>query len=185
MGDNGTPSEVIQPPYTPDHAKSTLYQGGIHVPLIIADGSHLVGRDPEPTERVGFVTNPGRTESSLVLALDLFATIADIAGVDVPDEDSVSLLPYLEDRAQHLRDFVYTESFRTTEPGSRQGTARDERFKILFKAPCTYELYDLLIDPWETTDLYPARQAQAQASQDALIQEMIAIDPTYPSSCQK
>jgi arylsulfatase B len=36
VGDNGTPDEVVQAPYYKFKAKSTIFEGGIHVPLVIA-----------------------------------------------------------------------------------------------------------------------------------------------------
>ena len=33
LGDNGTPNEVVVPPYDPQHAKLTIYEDGIRVPL--------------------------------------------------------------------------------------------------------------------------------------------------------
>ena len=54
IGDNGTPGQVIQAPYSSTHAKDTLYEGGIRVPLIIKGPSVVAG---------------GRTNSSLVHAV--------------------------------------------------------------------------------------------------------------------
>ena len=35
VSDNGTTEQALGPPYRPGVGKATLYQGGIHVPLII------------------------------------------------------------------------------------------------------------------------------------------------------
>src|SRR5262249_33719596 len=37
LGDNGTPSEVAETPVDSKRAKGTVYQGGVHVPLVICD----------------------------------------------------------------------------------------------------------------------------------------------------
>ena len=82
MGDNGTPGQVIQPPYDSTHAKDTLFEGGIRVPLII--------RGPGIT--------PGRTSDALVHAVDLFSTQLALTGVPLPTTvtlDSRSLDPLL------------------------------------------------------------------------------------------
>lgn len=103
VGDNGTPGPVIRPPFTALQGKGTLYQGGIHVPLIVT------GPD---------VKRRGTCEA-LVGTVDLFATLAEIAGVKVdelpiPDRtlDSVSMVPYLKDPATAtIRKTILSETF--------------------------------------------------------------------------
>jgi arylsulfatase A-like enzyme len=68
LGDNGTDQTVIQPPFDPTHGKGTAYQGGIRVPLI------AVGPN---------VLQPGSLCHALVNTTDLFATVAELAGVDL------------------------------------------------------------------------------------------------------
>ena len=81
VGDNGTTRAQLQPPYPNRRGKDTLYQGGIHVPLIISGPA---------------VANPGRTSDWLAHVVDLYATILDLAGLEpeFPNTlDSQSLLP--------------------------------------------------------------------------------------------
>jgi arylsulfatase A-like enzyme len=59
LGDNGTPRQVIQPPYSASRAKGTLYEGGIRVPLIVAGAG---------------VISPNRVSTEVVHCVDLFAT---------------------------------------------------------------------------------------------------------------
>jgi len=42
IGDNGTPGQVAQSPYTISTVKNTLYQGGITVPMFISVQAFLV-----------------------------------------------------------------------------------------------------------------------------------------------
>lgn len=88
IGDNGTPQNVIQTPYTSAHSKETLYDGGTRVPLIIAGPS---------------VVSPNRDSTALVNCVDIYSTILELAGIDVEATqpvanpiDSVSLLPILQ-----------------------------------------------------------------------------------------
>lgn len=88
IGDNGTPQNVIQTPYTSAHSKETLYEGGTRVPLIIAGPS---------------VVSPNRDSTVPVNCVDLYSTILELAGIDVDATqpvgnpiDSVSLLPILQ-----------------------------------------------------------------------------------------
>ena len=91
VGDNGTPQNVIQPPYNAAHSKETHYDGGTRVPLIIAG--------PE-------VVNPNRESTAPVNCVDLYSTILELAGVQVASAqpatnplDAKSLLPILQNTA--------------------------------------------------------------------------------------
>lgn len=103
LGDNGTPGPVVEAGLDATKAKGTLFEGGVNVPLLV--------RGPA-------VAVPGSSSNALVHTVDLFATIADFAGVDIdalyPDItfDSVSIAPLLADpAARHPRQFVMTEQF--------------------------------------------------------------------------
>src|SRR5690606_9976818 len=65
IGDNGTPQQVIESPYTT--YKGQVYEGGVLVPLIVK-GPGVVG---------------GREVFDLVHGVDLFATIAELGGVNL------------------------------------------------------------------------------------------------------
>jgi hypothetical protein len=108
IADNGTPGNASQLPFPPDHAKGTLYQGGINVPLII--------QTPEG--------QAGARCHELVSATDLLATVAQLVGVSPPglrELDSISLAPYVDEAFASFppglaRAFAYSELFR---PGFR------------------------------------------------------------------
>ena len=63
IGDNGTPGGVIQPPFTREHSKGTLYDGGTHVPLVINGPS---------------VLRPNTISDQLVHCADLFLSLIHI-----------------------------------------------------------------------------------------------------------
>jgi arylsulfatase A-like enzyme len=99
-GDNGTAREVCTAPYTAAHAKGSVYDGGVRVPLFV--------RSPwiSPSLRGTQVDAP-------VHLVDVFATVCELAGVDpatTPGVDSVSLAPYFSG-APAQRQRVYTEDF--------------------------------------------------------------------------
>jgi hypothetical protein len=108
LGDNGTPSNVVLPPLDPEHSKGRLYEGGIRVPMIVS-GPRVV--------------TPG-VSAALVNATDLFATVAEIAGVDPQTVlpagtalDSVSFAPYLGDPAlPSIRQTNFSEVFLPNGP---------------------------------------------------------------------
>lgn len=147
IGDNGSTSATIQPPYPPERAKGTLYEGGVRVPLLVAGAG---------------VKNPGRESTALVHLTDLFATFLDLtgAGATAPSLagvriDSRSLQPILLGQAfEPAMAGILSENFGDTVPDSVAGRAAwDGRYKLLQFASGTYELYDLNTDPLETSNL--------------------------------
>jgi len=104
LADNGTGRVVIEdPPFDRKHGKGTLYEGGINVPFIVAGRS----------------VAKGARSRALVNTSDVFATVAELAGVDLERVmppgvklNSVSLVPYLKnpDRPS-IRTVVFSERF--------------------------------------------------------------------------
>ncbi len=118
LSDNGTDPDWIEPPWNTSRGKGSVYDGGVRVPFIVA-GPH--------------VAEPGSETGALVQVVDLFPTLAELAGVDVdglrveegsaagaPVElDGRSFLPVLEDPQASIREFVYTEGFYPNGDRSR------------------------------------------------------------------
>lgn len=142
LGDNGTEARTTEPPFQADHAKWTVYEGGINVPLIVSGPA---------------VASLGREEKALVCTVDLFHTIAEFQGLNartiVPAAvalDGISLVPYLRAaNSPSLREFAYAESFNAR---IHDRAVRNDRYKLIDRNG-SEALYDLLIDPFEQTDL--------------------------------
>lgn len=138
IGDNGSHPNVIQAPFSSTKAKGTLFQGGIHVPMIIS----------------GYGVNfQGERDSSLISTTDLFATICEIAGQDNGSyEDSQSFASVLTGRGQGPREFNYSEILADTQNKSGY-TIRNDRYKLIVFDSGQRRFYDLLMDPYEETSL--------------------------------
>lgn len=152
MGDNGTPSQVAQAPYTA--TKSTLFQGGVNTPLIVC------GKN---------IARKGVVETALVQAPDLFPTIAEIGGLVLPTyQDGTSLRPLCSDASATKRTFVYTEQFG--QNSENDGYAiRDTQFKLIRLENGTEYFYDLQSDPFETSNLLNSSLSyEAQAAYNSL-----------------
>lgn len=168
LGDNGTPPSVTIAPFLPPHAKPSVYEGGVNVPLLISGP---------------LVTLPGTECQALVNTTDLFATVAELAGVDpaawLPGTklDSISLVPYLLNPFQpSQRIFSYAERFRpvgaTGAVPLAHRSIRDERYKVVSRIE-GYEFYDLQADPFEQVNLVQIGLTPAQAARfDALVFQM-------------
>jgi arylsulfatase A-like enzyme len=160
LGDNGTPSGTLQPPYPGGRGKSTLYEGGIKVPLIIAGPA---------------VTNPNRTNSTLVHAVDLFATILELAGTSVAATvpanvvvDSRSIVPALLGATDPSRR-VYADLFGDTLLNGQDGRMlRDTRYKLIRFNDGHDEFYDLQTDAYEGTNLVGALTSDQRQYYDRL-----------------
>ena len=159
IGDNGTDRRTIQPPFTSNHAKGTVYEGGVHVPWIVAGPA---------------VTTPGETNFTPVHVVDLFATILEMAGTSaaavVPTNvtlDSQSILSTTTTGANDSR-LIYSEVFETPASTNDQRALRDSRYKLIQFADGREEFYDLQIDPVELTDLSGTLTSEQQAYRDRL-----------------
>jgi arylsulfatase A-like enzyme len=117
LADNGSDGDFVRPPLNEGHAKTTAYEGGINVPMIVAGP---------------WVAHPGSESQALVQDIDLFATVAEIASVNIDHLlrqdgtpapiDGRSLLALLRDPSASIREFAYTERFRPNGPPPYIGT---------------------------------------------------------------
>jgi arylsulfatase A-like enzyme len=178
LTDNGTPQGTVAPPFPSDHGKLTVYEGGINIPLIIS----------------GYrVKAPGREVQALVQTTDLFATVGELAGVDVGAAlpgvplHSLSMLRYLEDpAAPALRDKIFAEVFHpnglgTTVFNAQNYAARNDRYKLIqiqvaTGMPFAEKLFDLWADPYEQQNLLHSTLTPEQlAAYNELLAHIIAL----------
>ncbi len=125
--------------------KHTNYEQANRIPiLIVAPG----------------VTTPNSSTHQLAESVDLFPTLAELAGLPAPKGpqsiDGASLVPVLQDPNQRVRDHAYH-----VYPRRKLGRAiRTERYRLVewkelgrSAGPAEYELYDYQTDPHETENL--------------------------------
>jgi arylsulfatase A-like enzyme len=123
--------------------KRSMTDGGIRVPFIVRWPGH--SKAGTVSDHVGYFG-------------DMFATVCDLLRRPAPASlDSVSLLPTLEGRVRDQRqhDYLYWEFY---EQGGRQAV-RFDRWKVIrepmYNGPA--QVYDLVADPGELTDLAASR----------------------------
>lgn len=135
--------------YTADHGlaigqhglmgKQNVYDHSIRIPLIFW----------------GPGVKEGQRVHGLSSNIDIFPTLAELAGVPVPRQDGVSLLSLIRGEKRTARETVCTV-YRDV-----QRMAKDDRWKLIryYHSPITntgtdrIQMFDLQEDPWETTDL--------------------------------
>jgi arylsulfatase A-like enzyme len=162
LGDNGTPGEVISAGFDPDHAKASVYEQGVHVPLVVAGP---------------IVDGPGRRSSALVHAVDVWAAVAEVLGVRASSLpaglaiDGVSFLGTVADQGRPgPRTRVLCERFRPSgfDPGGGGLLAdrlercfHDGVYKYVYlrapngsgTGPVTERFFNIEDDPLELVDL--------------------------------
>ena len=117
--------------------KSSLREGGIRMPFIVAWGGKL---RPQGSDHVGYFP-------------DVMPTLCELAGVEPPATDGISFLPALEGRRQPQHEYLYWEF-----PGSKGWVAvRWGEWKGLLRrvkeGNDRFELFNLSDDPREEHDL--------------------------------
>ena len=127
--------------------KQSCYDHSVHVPLVFA----------------GPGVPRGETRDAFAYLLDIFPTLCDLTGVDLPETvEGRSLVPALRDPAEGVRDhllFAYRHLHRAV---------RGERYKLIeyvVDGARTTQLFDLVDDPQELRDLSgdPACAGQIEA----------------------
>ncbi len=173
VSDNGTSADAMLPPWDPERAKLSLYDGGCRVPMVVA----------------GPGVSPGRTDA-LTHVVDLFPTIADFAGVDLAEVvdseglpvvlDGVSLRPVLADPEASVREYVYSERFRPNGGPAPDDVddqmIRDGRYKLMRRVGVETLFFEYGADRWsEGPDLLPGGLTPEQwIAHDRLLAELDA-----------
>ncbi len=149
--------------------KHTNYEQANRIPLLIAAPGLPDGGLPEG----------GMCTQQLAESVDLFPTLAELAGLQTPSGpqpiDGLSLVPVLRDPAARVRDHAY-HAF----PKAKLGRAiRTDRFRLVqWKGPgendrdAEYELYDYQSDPHERKNL--------AVENPAIVDSLKAVLATYP-----
>lgn len=144
--------------------KHTNYEQANRIPiLIVAPG----------------VTSPGQSTGQLAESVDVFPTLAELAGLPAPNGpqriDGVSLVPVLKDPRQRVRDHAFH-----AYPKQKMGRAiRTDRYRLVqwkrvgqSENEAEYELYDYQESPVEQVNL--------AAQSPEVVQRLKAILATYP-----
>jgi arylsulfatase B len=163
MGDNGSPGQVAQAPFFRGHAKGSVYQGGVNVPYMMT----------------GPGINGGRSSKALTNSVDVYATVLELAGIDVasarPQDkgfDSISMLPVLlDDQESTGRVFTYSDAFGRGDPPAR--AIRNASYKLYVKGE-EEELYDLALDPYESNNLLGDDLNNESEAEYRNLQQMLA-----------
>lgn len=134
IGDNGTPNQVAQSPYSSSKAKNTLYKGGVNVPMFISGNS---------------VSRSG-TDNNLINSTDLYATIAEIIGTSTNEINDSKSFKSLFTASTSIRDYQYSE---LVDGANDEWTISNGTYKLIVNSLEIEELYNLANDPYENSNL--------------------------------
>lgn len=135
IGDNGTPNQVAQSPYTSNTVKGSLFQGGINVPMFI------LGSEDIST----------KTVNELVTSTDIFATIAEFAGSSQKQvNDGISFKDLLTGDEYANREFQYAEM---DDGNIAAWTIRNQEYKLIVNANGEEKMYYIIEDAYEQNNL--------------------------------
>lgn len=149
--------------------KHTNYEQATRIPILISAPG---------------VTRPGSSTRQLAESVDLYPTLAELAGLPAPRVpqrlDGKSLVPVLKNPSSRVRDHAYH-----AYPKKKLGRAiRTERYRLVEwksigggAAAAEYELYDYRTDPLETKNL-------ADSSPDVVAKLKKILD-TYPAPAHR
>jgi arylsulfatase A-like enzyme len=135
VGDNGSSDNAAVGEFVNLPGKSSVYEGGISVPLIV--------NGP-------VVAEPGEPIDAWVSVTDVFATFAELAGIDPNDPalglDGVSFLPHLTNpNAPSAREWIVANEFSPNGPGEHtrfNQAIRGPRFKVV-RSDSRWETFDM------------------------------------------
>ena len=126
------------------------------------------------------MAQPGSTSEALIETVDIYPTLAELAGLPMPAGrqtfDGISFVPVLQDGRRSLRDHAY----HCFPKAGRLGRAiRTSRYRLVEWKPMNgnggdpaYELYDYQQDPLETRNL--------AAERPEIVRELVEKLATHP-----
>jgi len=152
--------------------KRHTHEGGIRVPGIVSW--------PNGLKNAGVM--PGTISAEPIIGSDIFPTLLEVADIEAPKGiklDSASILPLLQGKTfTRPRPLYWRNTFHVF-----QVALRDKEWKIVSNSKRTeFELYNLRLDPRETSDLSQHYPAIFEKMKKALIEydsEVIAEGPDW------
>ncbi len=145
IGDNGSSQRTAQIADL-TRAKGTIYQYGIHIPMIISGPS---------------VVNPDRSSDALVNTVDIFSSVLEMFGYNnwnaqIPANkpvDTQSLLPIIKNTSSSIRPWAFSEIFKLTTDSADGKTIRNTDYKLIRFNYGEEQFYNLTNDPLELNNL--------------------------------
>ena len=126
--------------------KQNVYEHSVHVPLVMS----------------GPGLPKGETRESFCYLFDIFPTLCDHLGFEIPESvDGQSLVPAIKDAGVWIRDQVFF-AYKNFQRGYRKGNWKLIKYNV--NGLQRTQLFDLAADPWERNDLSANPDYQEQVN---------------------
>ncbi|MFI3319449.1 MAG: sulfatase-like hydrolase/transferase [Rikenellaceae bacterium] len=136
IGDNGTEKRSLQAPYSPRHGKGSLYDSGVAIPMIVCGAG---------------VPKGGERSSALVSAVDIFPTVMEFAGKEMPKYQDAYSFASVVTGGETLRKFNYSEILNPRM--GYMNAISDGVYKLITTKSGTEEFYNTDDDVLEQSNL--------------------------------
>ena len=158
IGDNGSPGQVVQQ-YNTRRAKGSVYQGGINVPMIVSGNG---------------VSRMNQTDDAFTGTVDLFATIADIAGTGTTEvNDSKSFRRTFNETGYTIKNYNYSEQGNSSNSNTDYAI-RNATHKYIMFNDGSEALFDLISNPFENPNLMAPARLPLSSADSAIKAELEA-----------
>jgi arylsulfatase A-like enzyme len=148
--------------------KRDLYEGGIHVPMIVSWPGKV---------------KPGTTSDHISAFWDMLPTFCEIAKVDAPENiDGISMLPVLlgKDSEQKQHEYMYWE---LPEQGGRQAIRKGDwkavKYNVKGNPDTEIELFNLRDDPSEKMNI-ASNHLEIVQEMEVLLKQARAESKAFP-----
>ena len=125
--------------------KTEVDEGGVRVPLFIRWPGHI-----QPDTKVTEIT----------AHVDLFPTLVELCNIPMPEtlpQDGLSLVPLLEGNTKGWPDrMIFTHQNQLGDTRMTPGSMRTQQYRLVNRGE-GYELYDMVADPGQKTDVADQR----------------------------
>ena len=120
-----------------------------------------------PEEQSGTVRQHGGVLDEWVSLADIYPTILDMAGVELPERPvhGTSLVPLLENEETTWRDAVFVEFGGVNHLSTTMVSVRKGNMKYGWNCSGSDELHDLSIDPYEMENAIEEEEYSMRLSQ--------------------
>ncbi|NMM48364.1 sulfatase [Marinigracilibium pacificum] len=167
MGEAGS-QPTTNAPYR--SGKGTMYEGGIKIPMIAFWKNH---------------TETGVINNSIISTVDIFPTLLSFANAEASNEKVIDgenmKYAFLSDTLIN-RDDIYFHYPHFSNQGGRPASAiRNSRYKLIeFLEDGKLELYDIIEDPYETTNIASNQKEITTALHEKLLDWRENVNANMP-----